>query len=57
MPDELIAEIPEDVQAVGREIGEEVLKILFLVGVDAKTDDSGTHRFVELPGSQRANLR
>ncbi len=52
--DELLAEIREDVQAVGRKVGEEVPEILFLMCVDAETDDGRAGRLVELTCSERA---
>ena len=53
MSDELLTESREDVQAVGRKVGEEVPKILFLMCVDAETDDGRAGRFVELMCSER----
>ena len=51
--DELLAEIRKDVQSVRRKVGEKVPEILFLMCVDAETDDGRAGRFVELTCSER----
>ena len=51
--DELVAELREDMQAVGRKVGEEVLEVLFLMRVDAEPDDGRAGRIVELTCSER----
>ncbi len=54
MSDELLAESCEDVQAVGRKVREEVPEIVFLMCVDAETDDGRASHLVELTCSERA---